>query len=39
VVLPEAQPERDREGHDRDDDPGTELIEMLDERQVLVVLC
>ncbi len=38
VVLPEAERVRDEERRDRDDDPRTELIEVLDERQVLVML-
>jgi hypothetical protein len=32
MVLPEAESERDAEGRERDDDPGAELVEMLDDR-------
>jgi hypothetical protein len=38
VVLPEAEPERDRERQDADDDPRAELVEVLDEAQPVLVL-
>jgi hypothetical protein len=37
VVLPEAEGERDAEDGDRDNDAAAQLVEVLDERELILV--